>query len=92
MLSTAKFTVFGLFLGALLILPGKGYAGEYPCQTQTRLDRNWGRSFETAKYLQFLNPDAGKDLRPVTGIEGRVGERIMEGYVKGPSKKKDSDK
>jgi hypothetical protein len=52
------------------------------------LDRNWGRSFESAKYNQTLNTDAGKIANPVEGLEGPVGERIMEGYMKGGDPKK----
>ena len=28
---------------------------------QTLLEKNWGRSFETAKYNQILNPEAGRN-------------------------------
>ena len=45
-----------------------------------------GKSYETAKYQQILNPEAAKDLEPVEGLDGRVEGRIMEGYIKGEQK------
>jgi hypothetical protein len=55
-----------------------------PLQTEeSLLERNWGRSYEAAKYNQTLNPEAGKNTKPVEGLQGPVGERIMEGYMKG---------
>lgn len=35
---------------------------------ETALDQNWGRSYETAKYMQIQNPDAGARLEPVEGL------------------------
>lgn len=60
-------------LTALLVLAG--------CMSPTpHLDKNWGRSQETAKYSQALNPDAGKDATPVTGLEGDRAVRADEQY------------
>ena len=59
-----------------------GCAGMYNSR-ETPLDRNWGRSFESAKHMQILNPDAGKDPAPVEGIVGPAGEIAMEWYLKG---------
>jgi len=50
---------------------------------ESHLDKNWGRSYETAKHNQILNPNAGKEPEPVEGLEGRAAERIMDGYIKG---------
>lgn len=69
-----------IFLGFLCIMSMWGCAQYYG---ESQLDRNWGRSFESAKYNQILNPEAEKNLKPVVGLEGRVEEKIMEGYVKG---------
>ena len=63
-----------------------------PLQTESQLDNNWGRSFEAAKYNQTLNPEAGKNLKPVEGIQGTAAEKIMEGYTKDAfEEKKQSD-
>jgi hypothetical protein len=59
-----------------------------PLQTEeSLLNKNWGRSYETAKYNQTLDPEAGKNTKPVEGLQGPVGERIMEGYMKGGEQK-----
>ena len=71
-----------------------GFVGCYkgntvsPFEPESQLDKNWGRSFEAAKYNQILNPDADKNLAPVEGMQGPVSERIMEEYKKGGEQKK----
>ncbi len=92
MISIAKPLIFCLLIGALLFMPNFGFAEEGLLNRPTQMDQNWGRSFETAKYLQILNPNAGKDLTPIMGIDGRVGERIMDGHIKGTAQKKSSSK
>lgn len=47
---------------------------------QTDLDTNWGRSFETAKYRQMLNPDASKNLAPVFDLDGQAVEANIQKY------------
>ena len=37
---------------------------------QTLLDRNWGRSYETARYMQIVDPGAEQNLDPVLGLDG----------------------
>jgi hypothetical protein len=51
-----------------------------PFHEETLLDKNWGRSVETAKYNQILNPDAGKDLTPVEGLSGKAADNSVEKY------------
>ena len=58
-----------------------------PLQTESQLDKNWGRSFEAAKYNQTLNPEAEKNLKPVEDLQGPSAERIMQGYEKGGEQK-----
>ena len=60
-----------------------------PIQPESRLEKNWGRSFEAAKYNQTLNPEAEKNLAPVEGLDGSSAERIMESYKKGGEQKKE---
>lgn len=50
---------------------------------ETPLNRNWGRSFESAKHMQIANPDPGRNTAPVAGIVGPAGEIAMEWYLKG---------
>jgi len=61
-----------------------------PLQPESQLDKNWGRSFEAAKYNQTLNPEAEKNLAPAEGLDGSVAERVMEGYKKGVDEKKEA--
>jgi len=57
-----------------------GCSGTGGIHQETLLDQNWGRSVETAKYNQILNPDAGKDLTPVEGLSGKAAENSVEKY------------
>lgn len=60
-------------LMVLLVLAG--------CMSPTpHLDKHWGRSQAAATYSQALNPDAGKDATPVTGLEGDRAVRADEQY------------
>lgn len=47
---------------------------------QSNLAANWGRSYESAKYNQNLNPEAGKNLEPVEGFNGQAADTVMAGY------------
>jgi hypothetical protein len=51
-----------------------------PFHEETLLDKNWGRSVETAKYNQILNPDAGKDLTLVEGLSGKAAGYSVEKF------------
>jgi len=48
--------------------------GSTAFQQTTTLDKNWGRSFESAKYNQIIDHEAAKNRKPVTGLDGVVGE------------------
>ena len=50
---------------------------------QTLLEKNWGRSFESAKYNQILNPEAGRNVGPVEGLDGEAAESSMAKYRQG---------
>ena len=47
--------------------------------TKSQLDKNWGRSFESARYNQILNPEAEKNLEPVEGLAGPAVEKLTAG-------------
>ncbi len=49
----------------------------------TQLDKNWGKSFESAKSNQILNPEAGQNLDPVVGLDGQATERVLGTYRNG---------
>jgi hypothetical protein len=74
------FTLIGL-TAALLISSG--------CSAkETMLNRNWGSSFESAKSNQILDPEAGKNLDPVLGLDGQAAGANMEKYRQGFKKEK----
>lgn len=52
-------------------------------KNETPLEKNWGRSFESARYNQILNPEAGKNLKPVEGLTGPAAEKVMHDYMTG---------
>lgn len=53
----------------------------------TKLDKNWGKSFESAKSSQTLNPEAGKNVEPVVGLDGQAAESGLGTYRKGFERK-----
>ena len=46
------------------------------------LDMNLGKSLETAKNNQILNPDASENLDPVLGLDGQAAEYTVNKYKK----------
>ena len=68
-----------------------GCAGNLPESKRVDyLEMNWGKSFESAKKNQILNPDAGKNLEPVVGLNGEAAEHGVNKYKK--SFKKEAEK
>jgi len=60
-----------------------GCAGNIPeAQRVDYLNMNFGKSFESAKNNQILNPDAGKNLEPVVGLNGEAAEYGVDKYKK----------
>jgi hypothetical protein len=71
MLKSHMMILIGVLAGLSIML--WGCAGNLPEAKRTEiLDTNWGKSVETAKSNQILNPDAGKEPTPVEGLEGTV--------------------
>lgn len=66
-------------IGLIAALSVSSGCGTLP-QRETMLDRNWGTSLEATKQSQILNPEAGKNLDPVVGLDGQVAEASMEKY------------
>jgi hypothetical protein len=52
------------------------------CAGPSRLEMDYGTSFKLAKFNQVLNPEAEKNLAPVTGLDGGAAKAIMERYRK----------
>jgi hypothetical protein len=74
---TRYLTLIGL-IAALSIFSACQGTGAW--RGETLLEKNWGKSFESAKKNQILNPDAGKNLDPVTGLDGEAADMNMEKY------------
>lgn len=74
-----KTTALVLSWALIALLAGCSSTGN-PSYGETLLEKNWGRSYETAKYNQILNPEAGKNLNPVEGLDGKAAENSVEKY------------
>ena len=60
-----------------------GCAGNLPESKRIDyLELNWGKSFEAAKNNQILNPEAGKTVEPVIGLDGQVVEHNLDNRKK----------
>ena len=53
------------------------------------LEQNWGKSYESAKKNQILNPEAGKTVEPVIGLDGQVVEHNLDNRKKSFEKQKE---
>ena len=55
-------------------------SGTTPAHKQTLLERNWGRSIESMRYMQKVDPEAGTNLDPVEGLDGNASENNVNKY------------
>jgi len=53
------------------------------CAGPSRLAMDYGTSHNLAKFNQILDPEAEKNLEPVTGFDGGAANASMEKYRKG---------
>jgi hypothetical protein len=49
-------------------------------QKETLSAKNFGRSYETAKFNQLLNPDASDNLKPAANLDGQAANDSVEKY------------
>lgn len=52
------------------------------CAGPSRLEMDYGTSFKLAKFNQILNPEAEKNLEPVTGFDGPAAKNTLDKYQK----------
>ncbi len=76
--------LIGIVAMGLVVL---GCAGSCPfgkdlCVRPDRLGKDFGTSFNLQKVNQIANPEAEKDLDPVTGFDGKAAQATMEKYRK----------
>lgn len=76
-----KSNMIRIIIMALFSLTLWGCAGNLPeAERMNVLNDNWGKSYETAKKGQILNPDAGESLEPVLGLDGEAAEYGVNKY------------
>ncbi len=79
---------YSVFIGLIIVvmfLTGCTYrdANLEAWKGDNRLKEDYGNSQRLAISNQTLNPEAGKDLKPVYGFDGRAAEIVMEEqYIK----------
>lgn len=90
---------FKLFLVAVLLLvatvgSARAFEPDWPfdlyCCGPPPPEDTFGDAFRKARADQALNPDAGRDLAPVEGLDGRAAELIMDKYYKSFGKEGES--
>jgi hypothetical protein len=57
------------------------------CAHYGALEEDYGKSYRAALDGQTLNPAASKNLEPVTGLNGKAMEAVMNKYIESFSKK-----
>jgi hypothetical protein len=50
---------------------------------QSRVEMDYGTSYQLQKYNQTFNPEAEKNLAPVTGMSGQAAQNAVDKYQKG---------
>jgi len=48
----------------------------------SRVEDDFGNSFRQAKANQRLNPEAAKNIEPVTGLDGKSAQAVVDMYQK----------
>jgi len=56
------------------------FVGCSQMQKETLSTKNWGRSYETAKFNQIINPDASNNLKPAVDLDGQAANNNVEKY------------
>jgi hypothetical protein len=73
--------IFILTVTTIIAIGSFGCAQFNISDSETLLEKNWGRSYESARYHQILNPEAEKHLKPVEGLSGPAAEKIIAGEM-----------
>lgn len=50
------------------------------CAQPSRLEKDYGKSVKHFRANQVMDPEAGKKLDPVTGLDGKAAQAGMEKY------------
>jgi hypothetical protein len=69
-----------LIMVALVTLLSTGCTRQIYHDGGSPIDKNWGRSYEEQKYSQIIDHEAGKNLDPVVGLDGKAAVNTVESY------------
>lgn len=69
-----------IIIGIAIALPV--LSGCNTLQTQTLVEKNWGRSYETIRFAQIVNPDAGEMIVEDQGMDGIAIKNNYDKYQK----------
>jgi hypothetical protein len=56
--------------------------GKVTLSPPSRLEMDYGTSFNLMKFNQIANPEAEKNLEPVTGFDGQAAKATLDKYRK----------
>ena len=71
-----------LIVAAVVTLLSTGCTRQFYHDGGSPLDKNWGRPYEEQKYSQIIDHEAGKNLDPVVGMDGKAAVNTVERYQK----------
>ncbi len=55
---------------------------------RSRLDENWGKSYEAQVALQTAHPDAPVTTEPLEGLDPETAKRVAERYYEGQERQR----
>jgi hypothetical protein len=70
---------FFVFVGLLVLVFIFGGCAR---NVSSRVEKDFGTSFRLAKQNQQLNPEATKNIDPVTGFDGKAAQATLDKYQK----------
>lgn len=80
-----------LIVAAVVTLLSSGCTHQLYHEGGSPLDKNWGRSYEEQKFSQIIDHEAGKNLDPVIGMDGKAAVNTVERYQKSFKKTQKSE-
>ena len=73
---------------SLLIAIMAAFSFTIGCAGPSRVEMDYGTSHQLQKFNQICNPEAEKNLTPVTGMTGKAAQYVAEKHEKGFEKEK----
>jgi hypothetical protein len=69
-------------LGLVTLCAGCTGPSQFEMPGPSRVEMDYGTSFKLSKFNQILNPEAEKNLDPVTGMDGQAAKATLDKYRK----------